>query len=151
MKKRVERSSDDPSIVVTTYEGTHTHPCPVTPRGSIGIIPETSAFGGIAGGGSGTLGGGATNSSPYIVPQTHYQQILMQQQQNPYLYNNPTLSSFNFRATNISTTSTNPVSFPNLFLQDRRFSPNPSALLRDQGLLQDMVPSQMRVEKKEDQ
>ncbi|URE24565.1 WRKY [Musa troglodytarum] len=34
VKKRVERSSDDPAVVVTTYEGQHTHPRPVVPRGA---------------------------------------------------------------------------------------------------------------------
>ncbi|KAJ6847251.1 putative WRKY transcription factor 48 [Iris pallida] len=33
VKKRVERSVTDPSVVVTTYEGQHTHPSPVVPRG----------------------------------------------------------------------------------------------------------------------
>ncbi|KAK7379062.1 hypothetical protein VNO80_04515 [Phaseolus coccineus] len=32
VKKRVERSFTDPSIVVTTYEGQHTHPSPVLGR-----------------------------------------------------------------------------------------------------------------------
>nr|ABC26919.1 WRKY51 [Glycine max] len=32
VKKRVERSFSDPSIVVTTYEGQHTHPSPVMGR-----------------------------------------------------------------------------------------------------------------------
>ncbi|KAL2345495.1 hypothetical protein Fmac_006780 [Flemingia macrophylla] len=32
VKKRVERSFNDPSIVVTTYEGQHTHPSPVMGR-----------------------------------------------------------------------------------------------------------------------
>ncbi|XP_054819158.1 WRKY transcription factor 71-like [Prosopis cineraria] len=34
VKKRVERSFQDPSIVVTTYEGQHNHHCPATLRGS---------------------------------------------------------------------------------------------------------------------
>ncbi|KAK4787670.1 hypothetical protein SAY86_011503 [Trapa natans] len=34
VKKRVERSFQDPSIVITTYEGQHNHPIPATLRGS---------------------------------------------------------------------------------------------------------------------
>ena len=33
MKKLVERSSTDPTFVITTYEGQHTHQIPVVPRG----------------------------------------------------------------------------------------------------------------------
>ncbi|XP_060212858.1 probable WRKY transcription factor 48 [Lycium barbarum] len=46
VKKRVERSIQDPSVVVTTYEGTHTHPCPVMPRGYVGVLPRTTTYGG---------------------------------------------------------------------------------------------------------
>ncbi|MED6164091.1 Transcription factor [Stylosanthes scabra] len=35
VKKRVERSFTDPSVVVTTYEGQHSHPSPVMPRSAI--------------------------------------------------------------------------------------------------------------------
>lgn len=35
VKKRVERSFQDPSIVVTTYEGQHNHECPANLRGSV--------------------------------------------------------------------------------------------------------------------
>jgi hypothetical protein len=38
VKKRVERSSQDPAVVITTYEGKHTHPIPVTLRGSTHIL-----------------------------------------------------------------------------------------------------------------
>ncbi|WOL10263.1 hypothetical protein Cni_G19017 [Canna indica] len=35
VKKRVERSPEDPAVVVTTYEGQHTHPIPAVLRGSL--------------------------------------------------------------------------------------------------------------------
>lgn len=38
VKKRVERSFQDPKTVITTYEGQHTHHCPVTIRGSSHMI-----------------------------------------------------------------------------------------------------------------
>ncbi|XVF62423.1 hypothetical protein PTKIN_Ptkin09bG0006400 [Pterospermum kingtungense] len=130
VKKRVERSSDDPTIVVTTYEGQHTHPYPITPRGSFGIAPDSSSF-------------GAASAPSFVVPQPQYLQH--QQQGQPYIYtSSPSL--------NITTTSSsfNP-SFP-VFLQERRFSPNSSSAssLRDHGLLQDIVPTQMRKEAKEE-
>ncbi|KAG0494043.1 hypothetical protein HPP92_005037 [Vanilla planifolia] len=42
VKKRVERSSTDPSVVVTTYEGQHTHPSPVLPRSNNNYLSSTS-------------------------------------------------------------------------------------------------------------
>ncbi|TYH27393.1 hypothetical protein ES288_A02G066600v1 [Gossypium darwinii] len=134
VKKRVERSSDDPTIVVTTYEGQHTHPCPIMPRGAIGIAPDSSAFG----------------APSFIIPQPMYlnhQQQQQQQQLQPYIYNStPSL--------NITTASSNIIhpSFPGFLQEKPRFSnPNPSALShRDHGLLQDIVPTPMRTEAKEE-
>ncbi|KAL3338004.1 hypothetical protein AABB24_030263 [Solanum stoloniferum] len=62
VKKRVERSIQDTSIVVTTYEGVHTHPCPLTPRGWVGVQPVTTTYGGPVGGGD---GGGRSHYGDY--------------------------------------------------------------------------------------
>ncbi|XP_060197687.1 probable WRKY transcription factor 48 [Lycium barbarum] len=140
VKKRVERSSEDPSIVVTTYEGTHTQPCPITPRGSIGILPETTGYGG-------SIGGVGSTSSLFF-PQFHYQVQQQQQQQSTY-FQTPTLP-INFT----STTSDSSLFSTTNSSQERMFSPSTSSsssLARDHGLLQDMVPSQMRRDPKEDQ
>ncbi|XP_057954411.1 WRKY transcription factor 71-like [Malania oleifera] len=44
VKKRVERSFQDPSVVITTYEGQHNHHCPATLRGNAAGVLSTSLF-----------------------------------------------------------------------------------------------------------
>ncbi|PKA49041.1 putative WRKY transcription factor 28 [Apostasia shenzhenica] len=76
VKKRVERSCQDPAIVITTYEGQHTHHCPATVRGSSNLLepsPASSSFRHDflfqqlhAGGVPGTM-----------EPSHHYQQVLL--------------------------------------------------------------------------
>ncbi|KAG4953011.1 hypothetical protein JHK82_038654 [Glycine max] len=44
VKKRVERSFQDPTIVITTYEGQHNHHCPATLRGSAASMLSSPSF-----------------------------------------------------------------------------------------------------------
>lgn len=153
VKKRVERSSDDPAIVVTTYEGQHTHPCPVSPRASIGIphpLPDSSSAAAAA----------FAASASFAVPQSQ-----------PRGFHSPTPPA-GLTFVNSPRTTNNISSSPSLLpggsqLGEKRYlrhtapisqrPPAPAssnnnsnlARTRDHGLLQDIVPSssmQMKTE-----
>lgn len=146
VKKRVERSSDDHAIVVTTYEGVHIHPCPVTPRGSLGVVSTGEAsspfllgtgatFSALGGGG----GGGYLPSVQYQ-PKNYYQQ----QQQRQQSFHKEPAGTLNFNTVNASSFS------HNVQDQERRFCPSYASFPIDGGLLQDIVTPQMLKEPKEE-
>lgn len=136
VKKRVERSFNDPSIVVTTYEGQHIHPSPITHHR---LPPGPSSSPGPAGVGRTLifpLGPDcffSTTLASFGLPMP-MQMPLSQQPQHLNNYNLTLPLHCGFTSTNIKSTATP---------RERRLlaTPKPSAtaLLRDDGLLQDVV------------
>ncbi|KFK39876.1 hypothetical protein AALP_AA3G300000 [Arabis alpina] len=125
VKKRVERSYDDPSIVMTTYEGQHSHPFPMTPRGHMGMLTSPIL----------DHGATSTSSSSFSIPQPRY---LMSQDHQPY---NNSLSMINRSSSDGN--FVNP-GFPGFAYDMSQASTSTSSSIRDHGLLQDILPSQIR-------
>lgn len=114
----------DPSIVVTTYEGQHTHQSPVMPRGiHAGISPVSDM------------------SNLNFPTNIHMNNIMMPHQQHLNNLALPSNCSHNMMMNNYSNALAS--------MDGGGFgfgSPTALAFLRDNGLLQDIVPSIVRTE-----
>ncbi|OWM62841.1 hypothetical protein CDL15_Pgr020135 [Punica granatum] len=133
VKKRVERSHADPSIVVTTYEGQHIHPSPLlVPRHSALMrpAPEYSAF-------SGRVGNLFSVDPNMIQRRSHHQC-------GPYYC--PPRVTINDLSPVMRSGQSLQGSTTAAIIEKRGFCPPGSSapaslLILDDGLLQDVVPS----------
>ncbi|OMO93890.1 DNA-binding WRKY [Corchorus capsularis] len=116
VKKRVERSYQDPSVVITTYEGQHNHPLPTTLRGSAAGLFPPSLF----------------TPSPLSAGPSFPHELFMQMPHHHHMINNQAAGS---AGSMFSSESLNPFQQYN----HNRHHQVPTA--DDYGLLQDMVPS----------
>ncbi|GMH25742.1 hypothetical protein Nepgr_027585 [Nepenthes gracilis] len=130
VKKRVERCFSDPSNVVTTYEGQHTHPSPMMPRGrnAAGVLPD---YGFSAGG-----------AAAFAMPTQLGTNALF----SDYFQQPPYNGSMNGCFQSLSFSHVGSISSSkSTSLEDKSScTPTNADSLSDNGLLQDIVPSILR-------
>jgi len=134
VKKRVERCYSDPTIVVTTYEGQHTHPININNNSSTfhHMPPPASAS---------ASSFFRQQLLPQLLQHSHHPQQLL-------VNHNNILSPINTNFMNYTTTTTttmNPTITTSSMHDHRRFTPtcvsSSSSYLGDHGLLQDILPT----------
>ncbi|XP_047313157.1 probable WRKY transcription factor 48 [Impatiens glandulifera] len=135
VKKRVERSCEDSTVVVTTYEGTHGHPCPVTLRTTTtAAAPETAGF----------IGGVnfPTVASPNFIISSQPHNYNNNNNNNQVYINNNNNNNLH------NTININPISsiisdfvphYYNFPPPSSSSTTSSSSMVRDHGLLQDMI------------
>lgn len=168
MKKRVERSFQDAAVVITTYEGKHTHPIPATLRGNTHLLaaghhqsllhhphfrmPPPPPMGGAGAFAYGRHGGAtAFDALGLLQPQHHHaiQQLVSAAGVQPHQVNAATMASSNQAAVVPDQRGLADAIVGGPGTASATAGPTSSAPLRMQhfmaqdyaGLLQDMLPS----------
>ncbi|TKY59614.1 WRKY transcription factor 28 [Spatholobus suberectus] len=126
VKKRVERSFQDPTTVITTYEGQHNHPVPTSLRGNAAAGMFTPSL--------------LATPTPLAAGSNFPQDLFLHMHHHHY---HNTL--FTTQSTNTATSATASVAPPSIYSSHNNIN---NSLLHNQylpsdqyGLLQDIVPS----------
>ncbi|KAL2343685.1 hypothetical protein Fmac_004970 [Flemingia macrophylla] len=133
VKKRVERSFQDPTTVITTYEGQHNHPVPTSLRGNAGAGMFTPSL--------------LAAPTPLAAGSNFPQDLFLHMHHHHHIHN----TLFNTQSTNPTTTTTITTTPPSFYSShphnninnvNNSLLQNQNQFLPDQyGLLQDIVPS----------
>ena len=122
VKKRVERSSADPAVVVTTYEGQHTHACPVGPRGGGSLTWQNQSF----------------HSSPSLSPLAEMPSLSFRASHGQQMLQSSEGAFFHGGGVAEQPPLLDSISGDGVYGLGQSYSDDISA--RDYGLLQDLVP-----------
>ncbi|KAK9139163.1 hypothetical protein Scep_008844 [Stephania cephalantha] len=141
VKKRVERSCTDPSVVVTTYEGQHTHPSPMMPRGG---------FAAAAAGVSHPLLSSTTSYGSGIASLIQMNISTHNVQQQPFFHHNMPLV-VPHHLISLGSSVLRPLQgYSNILGHDQgSFCHSTSTFQGDHGLLQDVLPFDHMIRKED--